>query len=176
MGKLLHSIQSETSTACSVMESGAAAAEQQSVQSQQAVVNMHELLELAKRMETAISDSAIVANVELANIDELELKLEVYRVFFGISGLQAEDMHDEQHCRLGQWYYTGDGRQLFKQMSNYTELEAPHKAVHDHAIAAIRLHRQSRLEEALQQLNAMEQANLAVMRGMAQLVSKALAR
>lgn len=157
------------------MESGAATAEQQSVQSQQAVVNMHELLGLAKRMETAISDSAIVANVELANIDELELKLEVYKVFFGISATQAEDMPDEKHCRLGQWYYSGDGRELFNQMSDYTALEVPHKAMHDHAIEAIRLYHQSRLEDALQQLNAMEQANLAVMHGMARLVSKALA-
>ncbi len=176
ISSLVLRIQTETREACDVMESGAQAAEQHSVESQQAVVSMHELLELAKRMEAAITDSSILANVELANIDELELKLEVYKVFFGISQIGAQDIPDEQHCRLGQWYYSGEGRELFTQMSDYRALEAPHKAVHDHAIEAIRLHQQQRLEEALQQLNAMEQANLTVMQGLSRLVEKALAR
>lgn len=123
-----------------------------------------------------LTDSAILANVELANIDELGLKLEVYKVFFGISDLCAEDIPDEKHCRLGQWYYSGEGQELFTSMSDYTALEAPHKAVHDHAIEAIRLHHMQRLEEALKQLHSMEQANLNVMNGMARLVDKALSR
>lgn len=170
---LVKSIQDETREACEVMQAGAEAAEQQSVESQQAVVNMNELLGLSQRMEKAITSSAVLANVELANIDELELKLEVYKVFFGISDATPADFPDEKHCRLGQWYYSGDGHALFTQMSDYTAIEIPHKAVHDHAIKAIELHIQGRLEDALQQLNAMEQANLTVMQGLVRLLNKA---
>lgn len=173
ISNLVTNIQEETREAREVMEAGAAAAEQHSVQSQQAVVNMHELFELSQRMEKAISSSAVLANVELANIDELELKLEVYKVFFGISAAKPEDFPDEKHCRLGQWYYAGDGHMLFTQMSDFTALEVPHKAVHDHAVQAIRLHNLGQLEDALQQLNAMEQANLTVMQGLLRLLNKA---
>lgn len=173
ISNLVSNIQAETRDVRDVMEAGAEAAEQHAVQSQQAVVNMNELLGLSQRMEKAITSSAVLANVELANIDELELKLEVYKVFFGISAASPADFPDEQQCRLGQWYYSGDGRALFTQMSDYTALEGPHKAVHDHAIQAIALHAQGQLEDALHQLNAMEQANLTVMQGLQRLLNKA---
>ena len=59
-------------------------------------------------------------------------------------------------------------------MSDYTALEVPHKAVHDHAREAIRLRHLQQLEQALEQLNLMEQANLTVMNGLARLVQKAI--
>lgn len=172
ISRLVQDIQDETRQARATMEQGAREAENHVMESQQAVSSMHELLELSRRMEQAISSSAILSNVELANIDELELKLEVYKVFFGISNLQPEDIPDEQHCRLGQWYYTGDGRDLFGDMQSFSAMEAPHKAVHDQAILAIRHYRHGELERALEALNAMEHANLTVMSGLAAMLQQ----
>lgn len=163
---LVQDIQQETRQAHTTMEQGAKNTESYMLESQQAVASMHELLELSHRMEKAISSAAILSNVELANIDELELKLEVYKVFFGISDLQPEDIPDEKHCRLGQWYYSGDDRELFINLSGFTAMEDPHRAVHDQAINAIRHYRNDELEQALDALNAMEQANLTVMNGL----------
>ncbi|NLD15164.1 MAG: chemotaxis protein [Gammaproteobacteria bacterium] len=166
ISRLVLDIQNETRRARELMDQGAQEAENHAAESQQAVASMHELLELSQRMEQAISSSAVLANVELANIDELELKLEVYKVFFGISDTRAEDIPDEQHCRLGQWYYSGDGRELFAGLQDYRAMEDPHRAVHDHARDAIRFYRNGELEQALCALNAMEQANLRVMHGL----------
>jgi len=172
ISRLVQDIQSETRQAREIMDQGALDAESHVVESQQAVANMHELLGLSQRMEQAISASAILANVELANIDELELKLEVYKVFFGISDTMPEDFPDEQHCRLGQWYYQGDGRELFANMPDYRAMEDPHKAVHDQAVNAIRYYRANQLEQALDALNAMENANHTVMRGLNAMLHK----
>jgi methyl-accepting chemotaxis protein len=166
ISRLVQDIQEETRLAREIMDQGAADAGNHASESQQAVASMHELLELSRRMEHAISDSAILANVELANIDELELKLEVYKVFFGISNALPEAFPDEQHCRLGQWYYQGDGRELFADMQDYRAMEDPHKAMHDQAINAVRYYQAGQLEHALEALNAMEQANHTVMRGL----------
>lgn len=176
ISRLVQDIQVETREAREIMNRGARDAEQHAADSQHAVVSMHELLELSQRMEQAISASAILANVELANIDELELKLEVYKVFFGISSLQPEDFPDEQQCRLGQWYYQGDGRELFANMPDYRNMEDPHKAVHDQAINATRHYRAGRLEQALEALNAMEQANHSVMQGLNSMLTQLNAR
>lgn len=172
ISRLVQDIQDETRMAREIMDQGAADAGNHASESQQAVANMHELLELSQRMEQAISGSAILANVELANIDELELKLEVYKVFFGISDALPEDFPDEQHCRLGQWYYQGDGRELFADMQDYRAMEDPHKAVHDEAINAVRHYQAGQLEQALDALNAMEQANHTVMRGLNSMLHK----
>ncbi|MCM8564327.1 CZB domain-containing protein [Thauera linaloolentis] len=127
-------------------------------------------------MERAVTSSAVLANVELANLDELTLKLEVYKVFLGGSALRADALPDEKHCRLGQWYYDGEGRERFAGLAGYAELEAPHRAVHVHAQRAVALHAQSRLEEALAELQAMERANLTVMRGLDRILEKSVMR
>lgn len=78
---LVENIQDETRAAREVMEFGAADAGRHAADSTQAVSSMKHLLELSRRMERAVTSSALLANVELANIDELALKLE------GVQGL-----------------------------------------------------------------------------------------
>lgn len=173
---LVENIQDETRAAREVMEFGAADAGRHAADSTQAVSSMKHLLELSRRMERAVTSSALLANVELANIDELALKLEVYKVFLGVSTLRPADLPDERHCRLGQWYYDGEGREHFAGLPGYGELEDPHRAVHVHARRAVELHAQGRLEEALAELQAMERANLTVMRGLGRMLDKAVGR
>ncbi len=170
---LVGRIQDETRTAKAVMELGADEASRYSAESEAAMHSMQALLELARRMEQAVSSSAFLSNVELANIEELTLKLEVYKVFLGISTIRAEDLPDEKHCRLGQWYYDGEGRERYAGMPGYAELEAPHRAVHVHARQAVALYRKGRLDEALGELQAMERANLTVMDGMSRMIGRA---
>ena len=43
-------------------------------------------------------------------------------------------VHVDCHsCRLGKWYYEGDGKALFSKTSSYANLEAPHAQVHNNA-------------------------------------------
>jgi methyl-accepting chemotaxis protein len=172
---LVENIQDETRSAREVMELGAADAGHHAEDSKQAVLSMKQLLALSQRMEQAVTSSALLANVELANIDELTLKLEVYKVFLGVSALRPETLPDETQCRLGQWYY-GEGREHFAGLAGYAELEDPHRAVHAHARRAVELHAQGKLEAALTELQAMETANLTVMRGLEKMLDKAVGR
>ena len=45
------------------------------------------------------------------------------------------DSHD---CRLGKWYYEGDGKTLFSGLKAYAALEVPHHEVHHNAHEAIK--------------------------------------
>lgn len=173
---LVGSIQEETRVAKAVMEVGAEDASRYSAESEVAMHSMQRLFELARRMENAVSSSALLANVELANIEELTLKLEVYKVFLGISSIRPDDLPDEKHCRLGQWYYDGEGRERFAGLPGYAELETPHRAVHEHARQAVALYYKGELEAALAELQAMESANLKVMGGMNRMLGKAVER
>lgn len=173
---LVENIREETRAAREVMELGASDAGRHATESTLAVQSMKQLLELSRRMEQAVTSSALLSNVELANIDELTLKLEVYKVFLGVSTLRPEDLPDEKHCRLGRWYYDGEGRERFAGLAGYVELEDPHRAVHVHARRAVELHAQGKLEAALGELQAMEKANLTVMRGLERMLDKAVGR
>ncbi|MDE2584394.1 MAG: CZB domain-containing protein [Betaproteobacteria bacterium] len=170
IASLVGTIQNETQAARGVMQVGAEDASRYSAESEAAVRSMEHLLGLSRRMESAVASSALLANVELANIEELTLKLEVYKVFMGISRMRPEELPDETQCRLGQWYYDGEGREHFSRLPGYAALETPHKAVHDHARRAVSLYYAGQTQAALEALAAMEQANLTVMDGMARML------
>ena len=40
------------------------------------------------------------------------------------------DFVDHHNCRLGQWYYEGEGQQFFSKARSYSALESPHATVH----------------------------------------------
>ncbi|WP_374481573.1 CZB domain-containing protein [Zoogloea sp.] len=128
--------------------------------------SMQRLFELSRHMQDSIAGSSQLANAELANIEELTLKLEVYKVLLGLSDLQPRDLPDETQCRLGRWYYEGEGRTEFSRLPGYRDMEAPHKAVHDLARQAVERYRGGDLSGALDALARMEEANLTVMAGM----------
>ena len=171
---LVGAIQDETLSAKTAMEVGAEEASRYAAESDTAIRSMQHLLELSQRMEGAVTYSALLSNVELANIEELMLKLEVYKVFLGISQLRADDLPDEKHCRLGQWYYAGEGRERFAGLRGFAELETPHRAVHQHVRRAIERYVDGDLEGGLAELRAMEQSNGAVMDGLSRMLNDAV--
>ena len=38
---------------------------------------------------------------------------------------------DHHNCRLGKWYYEGDGKENFANTKHYSKLESPHATVHN---------------------------------------------
>jgi hypothetical protein len=44
---------------------------------------------------------------------------------------------DHHHCRLGKWYDSGQGYELFRGLRAYARLEKPHAAVHDNVHHAV---------------------------------------
>nr|WP_312854321.1 CZB domain-containing protein [Paludibacterium denitrificans] len=113
---LVGRIQEETGHAKSIMDIGAEDAASYSAESEGAMRSMQHLLSLSQQMQQSISSSARLANAELANIEELTLKLEVYKVLLGLSELQPNDLPDETQCRLGRWYYVGEGKTEFSRL------------------------------------------------------------
>ncbi|MEW5787093.1 MAG: CZB domain-containing protein [Pseudomonadota bacterium] len=114
-------------------------------------------------MET-IAAGALRSFVETAKIDHLVFKLEIYKVFMGLSDKGPDDFASHTHCRLGRWYYEGDGQRCFAGLRGFRELEPPHTAVHRHGQEAVRLCRSGDMEHALPALAAMEKASMDVIR------------
>ncbi len=120
-------------------------------------------LNLSKKMESAISTGALRGFVELAKIDHLVFKFNVYRIFMGQSGQSSSDFSDHHSCRLGKWYYEGDGQSCFSKLNGYRELEAPHEIVHASGKSAIEAFRRDETGVAIDYLQKMESSSLVVM-------------
>jgi len=103
--------------------------------------NMKHLLGLSHQMEGAISAAALRSFVEVAKIDHILYKFEIYKVFMGISERNADSFAPHTDCRLGRWYYDGEGKDCFAKLDGYVAVANPHQAFHQHgreAVAAFR--------------------------------------
>ncbi len=67
--------------------------------------------------------------MSLAKLDHIIWKVNTYLSV--VDGEPAFDFVDCHNCRLGKWYYEGDGQSSFAQMPSFRGLEAPHSDVHE---------------------------------------------
>lgn len=133
---------------------------------QSAAETMRLLLTLSSSMEEAIAGSALRGFCELAKVDHLIFKFRVYKVLFGISDEDESQFTSHTACRLGKWYYEGEGKACFSQLPGYQELETPHKRVHDSALNALRARTGNNVVLMLEQVSIMESESLAVLEGL----------
>ncbi len=114
---------------------------------------------LSKGLEASISAGALRGFVELAKTDHLVFKFNIYRVFMDHSNQTSNDFADHHECRLGKWYYEGDGKECFSKFDGYKTLEAPHMEVHKAGKMALDAFYNGDIEDSLQHLNTMETAS-----------------
>lgn len=99
--------------------------------------NMKHLLELSHQMEGTISAAALRSFVEVAKIDHIIYKFEIYKVFMGISDRDAGSFAPHTECRLGKWYFDGEGKSCFSKLDGYVAMANPHQAFHQHGREAV---------------------------------------
>lgn len=80
--------------------------------------------------------------------------------------LNNDDEHVvNQHteCRLGKWYYQGDGKK-FANTDAFRRLEEPHKLVHECGRLALKANRENNQESVAHYIEKMEQASVDVIK------------
>jgi len=66
--------------------------------------------------------------MSLAKLDHVLWKVNTY---YSVQTLQEQfPFVDHHNCRLGKWYYEGDGQENFSNISSFKSLETPHSLVH----------------------------------------------
>lgn len=83
-------------------------------------------------MNQTFGDTAYTAErifMSLAKLDHVIWKVNTYlSVVLKEEQFQFVDPHN---CRLGKWYYEGDGAHYFSKANSYSSLETPHSHVHN---------------------------------------------
>jgi hypothetical protein len=132
---------------------------------------MRQILELSSSMEQAIAASALRGFCELAKVDHLIFKFRIYKVLFNLSSEDEGKFASHTACRLGKWYYEGQGKTSFSHLPGYKEIEAPHIKVHTAALNALREHTQGNDMKAIDSISEMESASMLVLQGLEKMAS-----
>ncbi|WP_423896041.1 CZB domain-containing protein [Candidatus Pelagadaptatus aseana] len=69
-------------------------------------------------------------------MDHLAWKSSIYKAAITGRGNPA-DFADHTMCRLGKWYYQGEGAEHYNRSHAFQSLEAPHAAVHSSGLDAL---------------------------------------
>lgn len=163
ISQLVSTIQSETSEANTRIGHLAEHSEAFSVQGQQASSRISGISDLAQKMERTISVAALRSFIEVAKIDHLIFKFEVYQVFLGLLDKRTNEFAVHTDCRLGHWYYQGEGNACFSQLEGYRAMESPHADVHRHGRAAIDAYHASDFSTGVAAIEQMEKASMGVL-------------
>ncbi len=124
---------------------------------------MNTCFDIANQTGHRITKNALRSFVELAKTDHLVYKFEIYKILMGVSPKQPSDFADHTMCRLGKWYYDGEGSTLFSELPCYREMEGPHMEVHRAGVETINLFLSGDVHGALQEVQNMEHASMQVL-------------
>ncbi|MCP4286764.1 MAG: chemotaxis protein [Gammaproteobacteria bacterium] len=166
---LVESISQETNNTIEIMSTVSEASSSFEDQVDNSVSRIQEQLDLSRSMEGAISATALRSFVEIAKLDHVVYKFNIYKAFLGLSELSPEEVTSHHHCRLGKWYYEGEGVTCFSRLPGYKEMETPHKEVHEYGKNALEHYHTGNLTEGVAAIAAMERASLQVLKNLEQL-------
>lgn len=118
---------------------------------------------LSHQMDEIVHGSALRMFVEVVKMDHLLFKMSVYKVLMGLTHQDAGSFSSHTACRLGKWYYEGEGKALFASLDAFRHIEAPHKDVHSHGRDCVRHYHDGNHALSLRDALAMEDASQKVL-------------
>jgi DNA-binding FrmR family transcriptional regulator len=172
---LVGSIQGEILKTRDQMEKWAGESDRIMKEGESASKGMQDVLVLTGNMEKAVSESSRNTFLELAKFDHLIFKFDIYSILMGFVEKSADEIVPHTQCRLGKWYYEGEGKRTFSRLPAFQELEAPHREVHQAAIESVRLYRSGGTEDRARlesEVERMEKASLKVIQVLENLSGK----
>jgi hypothetical protein len=127
------------------------------------------IVEFSQNMYTVITNSTADAFLQTVKMDHVVWKMEVYQVMLGLSNKSPDDFADHTMCRLGKWYYEGEGKNKYTSFSAFKKLEKPHAEVHQNGLAALNANLAGDKKNAAHYLALMESASFVVVEQLSQL-------
>ncbi len=163
---IVSAIQDETHTAKEQMEAWAEKSQVFSGDVSAVMENMKHLLDLSHTMEGTISAAALRSFVEVAKIDHILYKFEIYKVFMGISDRQPESFASHTACRLGKWYFEGEGKDCYSKLDGYQAVAAPHQNFHNNGKEAVAAFHAGEQLRGMELVGKMEADSMEVLAGL----------
>ncbi len=95
----------------------------------------YELKENSQHIKNDTKNTLNTIFIILIKLDHLLFKSNGYKTVF--TDKVESDFADHHNCRLGKWYESGLGKELFSKAPSYSKLDTPHSQVHDNILKAV---------------------------------------
>ena len=130
-----------------------------------------EIVSLSENMFSVITDTSDEGFIQTVKMDHIVWKLEVFKLVSGLSNKTVDDFSDHTICRLGKWYYEGEGAQKYSSLKSFKSLEIPHMGVHQNGIKALQAMADGDKDAVVKYLEAMESSSVDVLGMLSSLLS-----
>ena len=172
---LVSTITSETQNVSDKIEASEKSTQELSNTTSQVRGVISHITKTSHEMSKVISHASIQSFIQTVKMDHVIWKSEVYKVLWGLSDKHICDLPDHTCCRLGKWYYEGDGHNLYRQLPSFQALESHHKDVHSNGIMALKHDEADRGKDKIKSLQAMEDASNRVLDKLTELEAAVIA-
>jgi len=122
----------------------------------------NDIVSVSQKMYSVITYSTADAFIQTVKMDHVVWKLEVYQVILGMSDRSYDDFADHHNCRLGKWYFNGEGSEKYANHSAFKQLDTPHAQVHNYGLNALKAVKEDNMVQAVKDLAIMESASVEV--------------
>ena len=120
---------------------------------------IEQMSSLAGDMFSIISKSALSGFLNTVKLDHVAFKTNVYLCVRDNGGGNPDEVNAHTECRLGKWYYEGEGKERYVRSPAYLRMEQPHSMVHIAGQAAMVAYESGDMPTVLKQLALMESAS-----------------
>ncbi|MGF1702585.1 CZB domain-containing protein [Photobacterium makurazakiensis] len=107
-------------------------------------------------MQKVIGQSAVRAFLETVKLDHAVWKNNVYT---RIANNEIGTLNTHKECRLGQWYFEGEGNESYRHFPAFVKMDEPHRLVHEMGQMALNAKKQGDSHALLAATEAMEKAS-----------------
>ncbi len=129
---------------------------------EQIKAGVRDVVGLSERMNDVIAHSAADTFIETVKLDHVNWKNSVYAGIVENNLQSLSSLADHTSCRLGNWYFMGDGREKYSHLPSFASLDAPHERVHSSGLAAVDAAKIGDIKTAASHLATMEKASMDV--------------
>ncbi|MBL4679614.1 MAG: CZB domain-containing protein [Pseudomonadales bacterium] len=119
----------------------------------------NQIVHLSQGMYSVINYSAAESFLQTVKMDHVVWKMDIYKSLMGLADKSAADFADHRGCRLGKWFYEGEGAKTYSKNKNYIALEKPHADVHSMGISALEWMEKGDSGKVIEMLTGMERAS-----------------
>ncbi|PPA29580.1 chemotaxis protein [Aeromonas jandaei] len=135
---------------------------------------------VAEGAKSNIGHLHFARGLAFASLVKLDHIIFMQRGYHGLEVRDNESVASHTDCRLGRWYYQGEGGESFGKLPSFKHIEVPHRQVHEavsRALTAARgdwLHDDRLLHTILAEMESAEQASKQVMQLLNRMVEEQL--
>ena len=123
------------------------------------ITTVNEVLSISDQMRGVINQASYASFVTIVMLDHIDWKQGIYQRLQYPKEDTTQDIVSHHHCRLGKWYFEGEGKHHFSHLTSFKNMDEPHKDVHVHGVEALKANSAGDRHKTIEHLKHMEEAS-----------------